>query len=83
MRRKWNIETGDGVHTVEYRRSLFGIVRVIIDGESFKLGYVSRFSKRSEPFRVGDEQCVLIIKRGGRAEIMSGDCKVERVKVGT
>ena len=82
MRRRWNIETGEGVHTVEYRRSLFGIVRVVIDG-SFNLGYVSRLSKRSEPFRVGDEQCVLMIKRGGGAEIVSADCKVERLKVGT
>ena len=83
MRRRWNIETGEGVHTVEYRRSLFGIVRVVIDGESFNLGYVSRLSKRSEPFRVGDEQCVLMIKRGGGAEIVAADCKVERLKVGT
>ncbi|HHT54813.1 MAG TPA: hypothetical protein GX011_07830 [Clostridiales bacterium] len=83
MKRKWSIETGDGVHTVEYRRSPLGIVRVIIDGEVFVLGYVSRFSKRSEPFRVGEEQCVLTITRGGGAEIVAVDCRVERVKVGT
>jgi hypothetical protein len=83
MRTKWIIETSDGEHTVEYRRSLFGIVSVTIDNDSFRLGFVSLFARRSEPFRVGDEQCVLTIKRGGKAEISASACEVKKVGAGT
>ncbi len=81
MKIKWNISAEDGEHTVEYRRSPLGIVRVSIDGISFKLGYISRFTTRNEPFRVGDNQCMLMIKRGGKAEVSASDCEVERVKL--
>ncbi len=83
MMKKWIVRTGDGEHTVEYKRSIFGIVSVAIDGECFRLGYVSCLKERSEPFRVGDEQCILMIKRGGKAEISAAGCEVERVKVNT
>jgi hypothetical protein len=81
--KKWIVRTGDGEHTVEYRRSFFGIVHVTIDGDSFRLGFVSRFKERNEPFRVGDEQCMLMIKRGGKAEVSAAGCEIERVKVNT
>jgi len=56
MKKTWTVKSGEEIHTVEYKRSLFGIVSVTIDGDSFKLGFVSCFSKRNEPFRVGETQ---------------------------
>lgn len=83
MKRAWSVKTEDGKHTVEYSRSIFGIVRVSIDENIFKLGYISCFSQKNEPFRVGDTQCILMIKRGGKAEISAADCEVEQVKANT
>ncbi len=79
MKRKWNVETDGAVHTVCVRRNLFGFVKVEIDESSFRLGNVCIFSERSEPFRVGDAQCLLTFK-GGRADIRSNDCEITRTK---
>lgn len=75
MRTQWNVAAGDGVHKVGYSRNIWGTVTVTVDEDSFRLGHVSLFAERREPFRVGDSQCLLVIRRG-RAEILSTDCEV-------
>lgn len=79
MKRKWRVTADDGEHRVEYRQSLFGFVKIIIDDDIFKLGYVSCFKRRTEPFRVGSSQCMLTIKWGGEVDIKSHECKIERL----
>ena len=79
MKKTWTVKSGEEIHTVEYRRSLFGIVSVAIDGDSFKLGFVSCFAKRNEPFRVGDTQCMLCIA-GRKTTIVSNECEIALAK---
>lgn len=75
MKKQWQITSGDEIHTVKYRRSIFGVAHVEIDGDEFPLGCVCLFRQRSEPFRVGDSQCILSLK-GRSAEIISNDCEI-------
>ena len=75
MKKEWTINSGEAIHTVKYRRNIFGVAHVEIDGDEFPLGHVSAFKERREAFRVGDSQCILSMK-GGRAEVISNDCEV-------
>lgn len=53
-------------HRLTYRRSLFWRhVELDIDGETYKLPK----GAREEPFRLGDEQAVLCIRKNGSAAI--------------
>ena len=78
MKKQWTINSDEVIHTVKYRRNIFGIAHVQIDGDEFPLGHVSAFKERREAFRVGDSQCILSMK-GGRAEVISNDCEVSLV----
>ncbi|MBQ9079442.1 MAG: hypothetical protein IJY27_00010 [Clostridia bacterium] len=78
MKKEWTINSGEAVHTVKYRRNIFGVAHVEIDGDEFPLGHVSAFRERREPFRVGESQCILSMK-GTHADIISNDCEVALV----
>lgn len=75
MTRKWTIDSGEAAHSVTYRRGIFGRARITIDDDEFPLGHVSIFRERTEPFRVGDYRCMLVMK-GRRVRIESQDCEV-------
>ncbi len=75
MKKTWTIDSGEATHSVTYRRNIFGWARIAIDDDEFPLGHVSIFRQRTEPFRVGDYQCMLIMK-GRRVRIESNDCEV-------
>ncbi len=75
MKKAWTIDSGEATHTVTYRRSIFGRAKIAIDDDVFPLGYVGPFRRRTEPFRVGDYQCMLVMK-GGNVSIESQDCEV-------
>lgn len=79
MKKIWTVKSGEEIHIVEYKRSLLGVVSVTIDGDSFKLGFVSCFAKRNEPFRVGDTQCMLCIA-GRKTTIASQECEIALAK---
>lgn len=66
--------TLDGVtHTLIYTRSAFWRHVVLeIDGERFELPR----GEREEPFRLGDEQAILRIKRDGSAAILTRDGEI-------
>lgn len=78
MKKQWTINSGDSVHTVTYRRNLFGVAKIKIDEDEFPLGCVCLFKERREIFRVGDSQCILALK-GRRAEVISNDCEIALV----
>ncbi len=78
MKKQWTINSGETVHTVKYRRNIFGVAHVEIDGDEFPLGHISAFRERREVFRVGDSQCILSMK-GGHAEVISTDCEIALV----
>lgn len=78
MKKTWSIASGEAVHGVIYSRNLFGCAKITIDEDTFPLGYVGVFKQRTEPFRVGDFQCMLIMK-GSRVRIESNDCEVALV----
>lgn len=79
MKRSWKITTENSEHFVTVKQSLFGFVKIKIDNDCFNLGHVSIFSKRDEPFRVGDSLCMLTIARGGSIRVTSNDCQVEEI----
>lgn len=79
MKKSWKIISDEIEHRVEARQSLFGFVKITIDGETFRLGHVGLFTRRSEPFRVGDSACMLIISRGGSISVSSNDCEIEEL----
>ncbi|MDD7676180.1 MAG: hypothetical protein SO125_00290 [Eubacteriales bacterium] len=78
MKKTWTINSGEAVHNVVYCRNIFGRAKIAIDEDVFPLGYVGIFCQRTEPFRVGDYQCLLIMK-GRRVRIESNDCEVALV----
>lgn len=78
MKKIWSIDSGEAVHNVVYCRNLFGNARITIDDDTFPLGHVGSFKQRTEPFRVGDFQCMLIMK-GSKVRIESNDCTVALV----
>ena len=78
MKKQLTINSGDTVHTVTYRRNIFGVAKIKIDEDEFPLGCVCAFKARREIFRVGDSQCILALK-GRRAEVISNDCEIALV----
>ena len=79
MKRRFRVLSDDGEHLVEYRQNIFGVVRIIIDGDEFRLGYVSCFKRRTEPFMAGGSKCMLVIRWGGEVEITSPECRIEKL----
>ena len=69
----WTVMEDDVTHKVEYLCNPFtGNITVTIDGESFALKSKFLFFglARREMFRVGDTQALLVVNRGGRAQVL-------------
>lgn len=70
---KWSTEIDGELHTVIYRkRTLFKKAQITIDEFTFPLVSVKRFSSHREVFRLGGEQAILEVAKGGKASIILG-----------
>lgn len=70
---RWQTTVDEQTHEVIYRFSrLAGRITVAIDGEAFDLpaGLLGLRAARREIFRLGDEQAVLVVEKGGRASLL-------------
>ena len=78
-KQKWHILGADGTeHVLTYTYSAFRReVTLTIDGECFLLPK----GERQEPFRLGDEQAMLIIHRSGRAAIRTREGEAQEIKI--
>ena len=62
----FTIVLDEETHHLTYRRSFFwNHVELVIDGERYELPK----GAREEPFRLGDEQAILCIRKNGSAAI--------------
>lgn len=62
----WRVELDGVEHTLTYTRPTFAsYILFQIDGDCFELPR----GAREEPFRLGDEQAALCIRRNGKASI--------------
>ena len=69
----WRVSLADGEHELTYTRyALRSTVTLTIDGECFTLPK----GEREEPFRLGDEQAILIIRKNGSAAIRLRDGEI-------
>lgn len=69
----WRVQTEDMTHEVSYAFArLKGRITVTIDGDSFDLpaGFLGLRPARREIFRLGDEQAVLVVDKGGKAQLL-------------
>ena len=73
---QWNVTQGDVTHRLVYTRSFWSSkVTLQIDDEVFTLPC----GARREPFRLGEEQAILHIRRSGKAQILTREGVVPEV----
>lgn len=73
IKQHWTVAEDDAVHTVAYTCKPFtGKMTVTVDGEAFALKSKFLFFglARREAFRVGDTQALLVVGKGGRAQVL-------------
>ena len=74
---RWLISLDDGEHKLSCTRSVFRKqLRLTIDGESFSLPK----GAREEPFRLGDEQAILVVRKNGSVTIRMRDGEMSEEK---